>query len=398
MDKIVLQVYPHGQRLVQVSRPRLASGSRGAVQIQLSYERDPSWKELAKTAVFYINEDTVYHVLVQDDLATVPQEVLAQDGHFYLGLMGVQGDSIITTEAVRLDVVQGAPTTPTNTPAEPTPNIYEQLMDANGVTQARVNNLAKMKGTANETIYPLEGEHILGGSIKVSGTSAALSFVLDGLHLDAYGSYATDGCILPEIAPLFPNDTAGTSQAYRGLLPIITDYPDLEAYIYPPLKEGDWALLSFYNKSGQATEIYGAHCYCFYDLAAPYIPEVGDLRVGVDGTIYSTAGEAVRAQIRMLSALINQGGVSTINHIELLASGWQGSEGLYSQAVSIDGITEYSKIDINPSVEQLAIFHNKDIAFVTENEGGVVTVYCIGQKPVANYTMQITITEVLPNG
>ena len=71
---------------------------------------------------------------------------------------------------------------------------------------------------------------------------------------------------------------------------------------------------------------------------------------------------------------------------------------MYSQVVSISGVTENSKIDINPSVEQLAIFHKKDIAFVTENEDGVVTVYCIGQKPVNDYSMQITITEVVTNG
>ena len=39
-------------------------------------------------------------------------------------------------------------------------------------------------------------------------------------------------------------------------------------------------------------------------------------------------------------------------------------------------------------------FYEKDITFVTENEGGVVTVYVIGQKPTNDYTIQVTITEV----
>lgn len=91
---------------------------------------------------------------------------------------------------------------------------------------------------------------------------------------------------------------------------------------------------------------------------------------------------------------------STISYINLPASKWQDAEedDLYYQVVSISGVTENSKIDINPSVEQLAIFHKKDIAFVTENEDGVVTVYCIGQKPLLDYSMQITITEVISNG
>ena len=83
-----------------------------------------------------------------------------------------------------------------------------------------------------------------------------------------------------------------------------------------------------------------------------------------------------------------------LSNVTLLASAWKGSDGLYSQVVTIDGITEYSKVDLLPSVEQLAIFHNKDVAFVTENEDGVVTVYAIGDKPILDYTMQAQITEV----
>lgn len=80
--------------------------------------------------------------------------------------------------------------------------------------------------------------------------------------------------------------------------------------------------------------------------------------------------------------------------ITLLASDWVGEEDPYSQIVSIEGVTEHSKVDLQPSVEQLAIFHDKDLAFVTENEDGVVTVYAIGDRPSRDYTMQATITEV----
>ena len=80
--------------------------------------------------------------------------------------------------------------------------------------------------------------------------------------------------------------------------------------------------------------------------------------------------------------------------IMLPASAWVGGNSLYSQVVTISGTTEYSKVDLLPSVEQLAIFHNKDVSFVTENEDGVVTVYAIGDKPTNDYTMQVQITEV----
>ena len=83
-----------------------------------------------------------------------------------------------------------------------------------------------------------------------------------------------------------------------------------------------------------------------------------------------------------------------LSSIELLASAWVGADSLYSQVVTIAGTTKYSKVVLLPSVEQLAIFHNKDVAFVTENEDGVVTVYAIGDKPLLDYDIQVQITEV----
>lgn len=84
-----------------------------------------------------------------------------------------------------------------------------------------------------------------------------------------------------------------------------------------------------------------------------------------------------------------------IGNVELLADKWVGTSSPYSQVVTVDGATENSQVDLTPSVEQLAIFHHKDLAFVTENEDGIVTVYAIGQKPENDYVIQVTITEVI---
>lgn len=85
---------------------------------------------------------------------------------------------------------------------------------------------------------------------------------------------------------------------------------------------------------------------------------------------------------------------SRIAYVTLLSSAWEGEENLYSQVVTIDGATKNSQVDLTPSVEQLAVFYNKDLTFVTENENGVITVYAIGQKPQNDYTIQVTLTEV----
>ena len=71
----------------------------------------------------------------------------------------------------------------------------------------------------------------------------------------------------------------------------------------------------------------------------------------------------------------------------------------YGQKVTVANadITPYSKVDLQLSSEQAVIFQNKSLAFVTENDNGDVTVYCVGAIPENDYTIQVTVTEVIVN-
>lgn len=87
--------------------------------------------------------------------------------------------------------------------------------------------------------------------------------------------------------------------------------------------------------------------------------------------------------------------------VTLYADKWtQASDDRWYQVVTVTNatITPNSKVDLQPSSEQLAIFHEKDLAFVAENEDGVVSVYCVGQVPENDYTIQATVMEVATNG
>ena len=77
----------------------------------------------------------------------------------------------------------------------------------------------------------------------------------------------------------------------------------------------------------------------------------------------------------------------------------QAADNRWYQTVTIDNatITPNSKVDLQPSSDQLSIFHEKDLAFVAENEDGVVSVFCVGRVPKNDYTIQVTVTEVVPN-
>ena len=105
---------------------------------------------------------------------------------------------------------------------------------------------------------------------------------------------------------------------------------------------------------------------------------------------YLTAGDSVITQSLIRAASIT-----------LYPDRWvQDSNDRWYQTPEIVeiSISNKDKMDLQPSSEQLCIFHEKDIAFVTENNDGVILVYCIGQVPQNEYTLQATITEVEIDG
>lgn len=119
-------------------------------------------------------------------------------------------------------------------------------------------------------------------------------------------------------------------------------------------------------------------------------------KLKINGTDYEIGGMPTDEEIlAVVQRVLANSQVARIGEVTLLANRWIGETSPYSQVVAIEGVTENSQVDLTPNVEQLAIFHNKDLAFVTENNAGTVTVYAIGQKPENDYVMQVTITEVV---
>ena len=82
--------------------------------------------------------------------------------------------------------------------------------------------------------------------------------------------------------------------------------------------------------------------------------------------------------------------VVTVN----LSETWtQDADGKYSQTITIDNITAHSRLDLQPTADMLAEFKQLGLVFVTENNGGTITVYSVGNMPLKSYTMQATIIE-----
>lgn len=83
--------------------------------------------------------------------------------------------------------------------------------------------------------------------------------------------------------------------------------------------------------------------------------------------------------------------------VTLYADKWvKATDDRWYQIVSVQNarVTANSKVDLQPGAEQLSIFHEKDLAFVAENSGGIISVFCVGQVPTSDYTVQATVIEV----
>lgn len=80
--------------------------------------------------------------------------------------------------------------------------------------------------------------------------------------------------------------------------------------------------------------------------------------------------------------------------LSLPAGNWKGAVSPFSQVVTLPDINILSKVDLQPSIQQLEAFRTQELALTTQNEDGVLTVYAIGQCPGEDITLQATITEV----
>ena len=89
------------------------------------------------------------------------------------------------------------------------------------------------------------------------------------------------------------------------------------------------------------------------------------------------------------------GTVTKVTDIAMPVENWCGSAGMWSQIVEVAEASDFSKIDLQPSAEQLLILQKLEAAMTVENAADVITVYITGNKPKTDITIQAAITEVI---
>ena len=114
------------QALIFLNTPTISSGNVNYDTI--SFDFCSRWDGYIKTAIFYRTKDEAYYQILDNDSCIIPKEVLKDKGVIYIGVFGTLGDKTITSQVLQYRIQEGA-LTEDLIPADPTPDIYAQLID-----------------------------------------------------------------------------------------------------------------------------------------------------------------------------------------------------------------------------------------------------------------------------
>ena len=116
------------QHISRIDKNRVAADSRNYLSARFSFSEE--WDKLIKTAVFR-HGSRIYCKVLENDICTVPWEVIAS-GIVYVSCFA--GDRI-TTDIAKV-YVSASGYAKGETPAEPTPDIYSQILDKINMLQS----------------------------------------------------------------------------------------------------------------------------------------------------------------------------------------------------------------------------------------------------------------------
>lgn len=126
MPQTVIRIACKDQTLKTIEAPVIASG--GVKENKVIFEFCPLWDGFTKTAVFSLNDGPPYQSVIDaENSCLIPAESIISAGTLHIGIYGVNSVGIKrTTELLDYDVMLGA--AEGIEPAEPTPDVYDQIL------------------------------------------------------------------------------------------------------------------------------------------------------------------------------------------------------------------------------------------------------------------------------
>lgn len=356
MDRII-NVKVGGSYL---SKDKNTAGVRGEANVtHLRITFDESWDSYAKTVTFWdarganpvkitlttdllenISENTRIY------LVPIPAEPMAESGMFTFVIDGYIDGKRQRSLAGKLEVEYAPITDNSEEPADPTPTQAEQI-------QKQVDYIVR----------EIQNTYV-NASRAVTAKDEAHEYMVKASSSEYNAN--TSAYIARDAATKAENAVGKTS--YIG-------------------EDGNWyawdsSTGAFYNTGIKAQS--GSIVYI-----GDNPPADASVWIQPDGKSYAYA--SVRAFVNML------GGAGNWIKEDVFDANNNVIGSRYGQVVNVNNaiITPYSKVDLQITSEQMVVFHEKDLAFVAENDEGVVTIYCIGSIPQNDYTIQAMVTEVI---
>lgn len=127
---MVFDIIVNGQKLYSYSKDfLLAADTENFIRVDFTFSND--WNGLEKTA-YFLQNDTVYRVLLKDDKCYIPNVI--QAGVFYLSLSGVSGEVRATTNRLKLVLNESIHEEGVD-PPDPEPDVYDEILNTVKETQ-----------------------------------------------------------------------------------------------------------------------------------------------------------------------------------------------------------------------------------------------------------------------
>ena len=409
MDRII-NVKVGGNYLSKDNKNAGVKGEGNVTYLRITF--DEGWDGYAKTVTFWdayggnpvkrtLTADLIEN-LAEDArtyLVPIPAEPLAEAGELTFVIDGsIDGkrqrsvaDKLVVKDAPITDAAQ-EPTPPTPTQAEQFQQQYDGIMaHIQGAAIARneakgyrdeAEGFAQTTEKNTETVLTKASEAAQNAA-KAENAVGKTNYIGDNGNWFAWDSKKNAFY-----------DTGVKAQS--GSTVYMGENPPKEADVW----------IDPNGKSGLYTPYIGENCNWFVFNGEKFV-DSGIRALGYGYTEAESAemkayidSKVIEFASRVVASITILGGAANWNKEEVKDATENIVGYRYGQVVEVRNanITENSKVDMQLSSEQAVVFQNKSLAFVTENEDGIITVYCVGAIPENDYTIQVTVTEVMLNG
>ena len=391
MDRII-EVKVCGNHISKDNKYAGVSGEGNVTKLRITF--DEGWDDFSKTVTFFDahGNNPVKRIqgvdLIEDItkdartyLTPIPPEPLAIAGELTFVVDGYFDGKRQRSIADKLVVRDSPITDDAGEPTDPTPSQAEQIQ----------GEIEKIKGD------------IIGATIAKNDAELARDVANDMRILTETSKDA--------VLALRDETAEYTRNAYEHQVKAEESANKAETAIfrYPVIDSisGNWlvwnANINGYVDSGIKAQA-GSEVYVGNNP-----PPEADVWINPDGE--STAITDIEKIRALIVSVVKEIAVPSYAYVNILggADNWVAEEvtdasgnvvGVrYGQVVNVNNavITKQSKVDLQVTSEQMVVFYEKDIAFVTENDDGVITVYSVGSIPENDYKVQVIVTEVSLN-